>query len=317
MKKLFYSKLYWFLIKTCHYGANNKYFKPIWNRLWSYSSNNYQGTIDFRLHGENVVLNNCNMYPLFKTLYPLLNNPILEVIYQIFDQNKRPLNFIDVGAAFGDTMLLINQKCPGMIGKFYCIDGDQEFFVYQKYNLRNLKNGTLINAFLSDHKTKFEPELLRTHSGTASAQGVNKIPTKTLDEIIINEQNADTIDFIKIDVDGLDGKIIGGAVNILDKFKPIVIFEWHPKLILKTNNSLFEAYDILKKYKYQHFIIFDKIGTTATYYYNINEKELKILLEFSLKNKFDSDWHYDVIAIQNTNEKFVLNIMQLTNSRYL
>ena len=78
--------------------------------------------------------------------------------------------------------------------------------------------------------------MLRTHKGTASAQGNSKTSAVTLDSLI-SLINPDAIDLIKIDVDGFDGKVLLGAKGILRRYSPAVIFEWHPALCKQTGNN--------------------------------------------------------------------------------
>jgi predicted O-methyltransferase YrrM len=52
---------------------------------------------------------------------------------QINLKNKyydRKVVIVDVGSAIGDTNLLLIRNLPDAIQKFYCIEGNSEFFTY-------------------------------------------------------------------------------------------------------------------------------------------------------------------------------------------
>ena len=47
---------------------------------------------------------------------------------------------------------------------------------------------------------------------------------------------------------------------------------------------------------YQQFVFFDKFGNFSQIHCNINDYELDTLAELCLRNNYNDDWHYDVIA---------------------
>ena len=315
MKQRFYSLLYRALIKTVNVSNKYGFTRKLWNSVWKYSADSYVGNVSLRLHSESVLLNNGNMYPLFKKQFYTLNLPIVELVHLLFKAQGRKIDVIDVGAAFGDTMLLVNESCPGMVNKFYCIDGDPEFFELLKFNLRNFKNAILINALLSDKDSFTEKKLVRTHSGTASSQGKEATGAKTLDALIVDDLKAGNIDLLKIDVDGLDGKVIGGSSQILEKFRPVVIFEWHPILYDKTGNSFSKPFSELTRLEYNRFVFFDKFGNFSHVHYNISEDEIHFSALLCMRNKFSNDWHYDVIALHKDAKIDPVDIAEMKHAR--
>lgn len=78
---------------------------------------------------------------------------------------------------------------------------------------------------------------------------------KTLDSFV-DEQEIDSVDFIKVDTEGAEKYVFEGAVKVLEKFKPIVYtemlrkhaarFSYHPNEIIKMFKSLgYSAYIII------------------------------------------------------------------------
>ncbi len=314
MKRNFFSLLHRLLIKTSYFRFKGKILNSIWNKTWEYSINSYKGPIDFKLHGELVEFNNGFAYPLFINTYFSLNKPLVEIVSAVYRKKKQPITLIDIGAAIGDTMLLLFEKCPNMIEKFYCIDGDPEFFGYLENNLKKHKNGILIKALLSDYSTDSENQLVRTHLGTASSQGINKTNAITLDELLLTKNNVTNVDLIKIDVDGLDGKIIAGAIKLIEKYKPVIIFEWHPILYVKTGNSTSAPFLSLTEKGYTQFLFFDKLGNFNHLKFNPSVDEINMLSKLCLRNNFQEDWHFDIVALNNWDDEIVLDLMEMKYS---
>ena len=313
LKQNYYSFIHKLLIKFNRLRFQNSISKWIWNKTWEYSIRNYKGLIHFKLHGQSVLLNNGNPYPLFINTFPKYNYPLIEIVYQTFKESQKQIVYIDIGAATGDTMLLLFQKCPNMISKFYCIDGDNEFHELQKENLKKHLNGVYIKQMLSDKSNRKVNSLIRIHHGTASSQGDTMIESKTLDELFQFDYPINQLDLIKIDVDGLDGMIINGSFNLLNKFKCTLIFEWHPVLYKKTNNNVVEPFEALKSRGYNKFVFYDKYGNFSQYHTDISSEEIEALNELCLKEINDSEPHFDVIAIHNSKN---LNINELISLNY-
>jgi len=263
------------------------------------------------IHGYNALITAGFTYPVFMRRYTKFNNPLVQLVYQTFETNKRQLNIIDVGAAIGDTAFLLSANIPGSIHRMLCIDGDKEFFSYLQHNMQQFKYVTCINTFLSSDEVE-EKELVRTHSGTASAQGANLITAKPLD-LVISEDDFTNIDVLKIDVDGFDGKVMAGAKQLLRRDMPNVIFEWHPILLKQTGNSASQCFDVLEEAGYTHFLFFSKFGEFSHYSYGIDKKALAFLEQLCLDNKFKHDWHYDVIALPGETK---IDMQQLAACNY-
>mgnify|MGYP002831329156 CR=1 FL=1 len=69
----------------------------------------------------------------------------------------------------------------------------------------------------------------------------------TLDEFV-EASGINSIDFIKIDVDGNEADIISGALKIIKKYRPILLVEWAPELFINNGNLmekiLYDLFDL-------------------------------------------------------------------------
>ncbi|MGD9948924.1 MAG: FkbM family methyltransferase [Desulfobulbus sp.] len=222
-----------------------------------------------------------------------MNAPLVELTYQVWKLAGRAIRVLDVGAAIGDTILLLHANLPEALSAFVCVEGDPEFFGYLSRNLSCLANGRLLNVLLSDREGPI-PQLVRIHSGTASAQGTANSRATTLETEIVED-----IDVIKIDVDGFDGRVLMGARDLLKRCHPAVIFEWHPILCQQTGNNWTDHFDVLIGCGYTKFVWYSKFGKFSHFTFNYSFDEVAALAEYCL-GEIEADWHYDIIALHES-----------------
>lgn len=285
---------------------------PIWRKLWNVACHTFHGPVATTLHGYRVTLNFGYTYPWFARRYPRLNQPLVELVQQTFSALQRPVFLVDVGAAVGDTVLLVDSNCPGAIGRFCCVDGDREFFRYLQKNLGARSNGELVLALLSDEEGH-ERGLVRIHAGTASAQGTDLVPSRTLDSLLLEKDRK--VDVLKIDVDGFDGKVLSGARGILMQHVPNVIFEWHPILYRRTGNDYLKPFQVLVDCGYRTFVWFTKFGEFSHFTCGRDPEALEMTAQLCLREKHVDDWHYDVVALHSESVISPLNLAELSYAK--
>jgi FkbM family methyltransferase len=265
----------------------------LWDRLWQRGLRTFSGPVQTCIHGRKVIVNYGYTYPVYTRRLRDFNAPLLELAYQTWKAKGNQIRFADVGAAIGDTVLLLYANLPEAFSGFVCVDGDAEFFHYLEQNLSHLTGGQLVLSMLSAAEESV-PDLVRTHSGTASAQGNDRVNSTTLSKVL-----KEPVDLLKIDVDGFDGKVLAGAQDALTLYRPTVIFEWHPILCRKTDNSWKEAFEILQAAGYSRFIWFTKFGHFSHFLFQFDPATVDAMAEYCLAGVQD-DWHYDVIALHDS-----------------
>lgn len=182
----------------------SKVFGPVWQTVWDSSLRRYPGPVSIKLHGKKILANNGHSYPLYARRFSRWNNPLIQLVHETSSVLSRPIVFVDIGAGIGDTVLLIESNCASNVNKYVCIEGDAEFYCYLQANLDQPERYVLHKAMLSSADSTM-PALIRTHAGTASAQGSNVVPAVPFDQLIASSNIYP--DVIKIDVDGYDGKV--------------------------------------------------------------------------------------------------------------
>jgi FkbM family methyltransferase len=292
---MFRSFLYNFLIRNYDGNAFKKLHQRAWKRV---ILKNVDKPVTTKVHGYNAVVNSGFGYPLVARSHQQFNNPLIQLVHQTWRAKGKPITLIDIGAAVGDTVFLLNANLPNAFQRILCIDGDNEFFGYLQKNMQQFPFVECVHSLLSEKK-QMEKSLVRIHAGTASSQGTTEVQSVTLDELI-EQRKLESVDVLKIDTDGFDGKVLSGSINILKDHKPSIIFEWHPILINKTGNSISEAFNVLIDCGYTNFTFFTKFGGFSHFMCGLNLHELELLSQLSSNNKHISDWHYDVVATNDS-----------------
>lgn len=247
-----------------------------------------------RVHGFEVLLNPGNNYPFILHSHPLFNAPLVELVHQVHVLIGRPITVLDVGAATGDTVVLLKERCPGAVRQFLCIEGDVEFFNLLTHNVAQFKDVQAVRALLAREPQQIR-SLVKHHRGTAAALGSELVAAVRLDSLA--QVSQEKVDVVKIDVDGFDGEVLAGAAQIFETRRPAVIFEWHPVLIRRTGNDVYRPFSALMGYGYDRFLWFNNIGTFSHFSgpptVDMIDKHANYLVQVNPR----ADEHFDVIAL--------------------
>ena len=229
--------------------------------------NNYRGKYKLRVHGDRFI----EKEAASNFLSP--QNPIRALSEIDFKDSI----VIDVGANVGSISIYILEKGASKIfafepGPLYAdlkknLDlnninekiipiklglSNQKQIMYWAEDKNNRGNAHLINNLnelnLSKQNTKF-----------GDKDSLQKVEVSTLDNYFLKNDILEKLDFIKIDVEGLEWKVIQGGINLIKKFKPIVIAETH-----RSTSDMY-GYDCITPL----FQFFYELGYES---YSINEK---------------------------------------------
>jgi FkbM family methyltransferase len=76
------------------------------------------------------------------------------------------------------------------------------------------------------------------------------VPLESIDHFVA-ERQLTKVDFIKIDVEGAEYDTLRGGLEVLRRFRPVVILAIHPEPILNRGDSLEAIYSLLEQLPYQ------------------------------------------------------------------
>jgi len=267
-----------------------------------------------RLHWFDVLLNRGNTYPHITKVLPYFNAPLVELVNQAHAVLGRKISFIDVGAATGDTVLLLEQRCAGKVGSYICVEGDDEFEPLLRANMRQFDGVRIFKTLLASEQ-KAIPTLEKHHRGSASATGVGLRPAEPLDTFLA--EISDGVDVLKIDVDGYDGEILAGGKKLLNEFQPWVIFEWHPALIKRAGTNCSTPFAVLRECGYRRFLWFENSGCFSHFAGVPSAKMLEEWSRYLLKVNNRCDEHFDVVALPDSAPNVEVELASMEYARHV
>lgn len=211
------------------------------------------------MHFHKIILYFLNFFDLFqqKKIISLINNKFSE-----------PITVFDVGAHYGETILLFEKKLK--LKKIYSFEASPENFEKLKINIsKKLKTKTEIfnNALGDKISKKYINQTLETSSSTINELNQNsryykkklkilniknkksyirQIPISiiTLDEFI-EKKNIKKIDLLKIDTEGYEFKVLKGLSKHYQKIK-LIYFEHHYDDMIIKNYKFGDIHNLLK-----------------------------------------------------------------------
>ena len=158
---------------------------------------------------------------------------------------------VDVGCHKGEILNQISKYAPN--GKHYAFEPIP--YLFQNLTEQFKNTVTILPYALSNNNGKTTFQLVKNapaYSGIRKRK--YKIQNPDIEEIIVEKRTLDSfipenevIDFIKIDVEGGEFDVLKGAVNLLKRCKPIVLFECGKGASDHYNTSPNDLFDFLNK----------------------------------------------------------------------
>jgi FkbM family methyltransferase len=290
------------LVRTC-VASDAPVVGTVWRRANDLAKRQWGSeNVEIKLHGHAAQINFSNPYPFAARRYPNYNAPQVELVALQSEVLGRAVDIIDVGAAVGDTALLLLDRCATAIRQLDCVEGDARFTKTLRANLTDPR--IRIHQTMLSNTDKPIPGLIRSqHEGTASAHGDDLVEASTLD-ILFKDASPDVI---KIDTDGYDGNILAGGKDLLARAHPAVLFEWHPPLCELVGTDPMRAFEVLREVGFNRFVFFTKFGQFS----HFGADHLEKLVTLCLTSTTLSDWHYDVVAFDATSKLDEVNLADL------
>ena len=206
---------------------------------------------------------------LGRTVYFRKKTKDRETFKEIFNKNiyniKIPIIpslIIDAGSNTGFASLFFKLKYPK--SKIIILEIESDNVRMIKKNLKNFTDTDIIQKGLYNKKAffKIEDPYHATNSFVikeVSATESYDIESITIDEILLSK-NADTIDILKIDIEGAEKELFKeNYQNWLPKVK-IIMIETHDRMIPKC------SYHVMKSLNEYNFILYTTTEDTLIYY---------------------------------------------------
>jgi len=252
-------------------------------------------TILPKVYYYDILFNNKQIKKIYDFVTHQTQSELLlkEIIYNLYSNNyfDKKKSIIDIGCWIGDNSVVWS-KMIDISAKLYAIDPSPENLQFGKElsKLNKIYNIEWINAVCSEtvgEKLEFKGNLDHTsffeHKDISNSKNV--ILSNTLDNIV-NENNHYNISLIHVDVEGFEFKVLKGAKKIINKSKPLILYEQH---ISSEDINIIKNY--LEYFGYDIYMINEIIPGNALDNRNFIAFSNKNIPNYILKN---TDQHKNV-----------------------
>ena len=197
------------------------------------------------------------------------HEPETEVIFK--EVAKSCQVFFDVGANIGYFSFLVKQLSPrAQIYSFEPLPQNIDAFKINR-DINQFSLMELNEVCIADEEG--ETEFLipppaesgwgrMAHRDLFSGKKIKR-PVITLDGFC-RRRNISRVDLIKIDVEGYEFKVLKGAMEMIEKYRPKVCIELNEPCLLDTGTSGEEIFNYFKKRNYQMYALDKKRGLLKT-----------------------------------------------------
>jgi FkbM family methyltransferase len=269
----------------------------------------------------------CKLVVRNQTLYIPLSHPLafhvakyphydgmIERIADFVRKKYGKLICLDVGANIGDTIKFCN---PQLNDRFLGIESDSYYTKLYNKNVGYLENVELSNTICSSSDGYSALKTYRDYGTATLIEDMNlKSQTRTLDSILMDLNGFDKANFLKIDTDGYDFEVIRGAKNLIQKNKPLILFECDAFRNQNYIEEFQEIMNLFKTYGYHSAIVYDNNG----FFYSIIDLDFISDFKYSLFYQLTSDFFYFDILVMTEKDyeqfyqaetSFFINEMQV------
>ena len=142
------------------------------------------------------------------------------------------------------------------------------------------------NTFITDKQSTYT---ITRYDGSARLQQTqdsedtqNSIVFHTLD-FLVDKHNFKP-NFIKVDTDGFDSKVIRSAENTLKTYKSTLFFEWDLFFLQAQNENPTSIFTYLNSLGYTQLLIFDNFGNLLVILHSDDIQNLSLILDYTRKS---------------------------------
>jgi len=158
----------------------------------------------------------------------------------------------DVGANLGQYAVTLGARRRD--ARIYAFEPNPPAFerLVKHINLNGLRNVTAHSVGISDKAGASALIESVGNSGRARLIEGDGVRVTTLDHFC-EAHCLQRLDFMKVDVEGFEEKVLRGGARVLEQFRPIIMIELAPALLAQNNTTVGRVVDILGQFGYVLF----------------------------------------------------------------
>jgi FkbM family methyltransferase len=188
-----------------------------------------------------------NIYTGELTDSTIVNAKEIEIIKKLVTKDDVCL---DIGANVGFMTIQLAQLAKHV----YAFEPSPDNFKQLEENTKHLDNITISDLALSNtigddylHICPKDNGMNRMYKSKWCEGGKTlKVPVSMVDVIFLSSRVIDKINFVKIDVEGLEFQVIEGMMLIIERDHPTIMMEWHPPTLEEAGTNPEEFYHFMK-----------------------------------------------------------------------
>ena len=227
-------------------------------------------------------------------------------IAKLIEGKYSKYSIIDIGANIGDTIALLRSE--GVKQMIYCFEGEPVYFELLEKNAKIFNQVKIYKQFLGEETITAKLQISST-AGTAKLDNTSEqeIDLKKLDDIF-DLQKLENLKLLKVDTDGYDIKILKGSQKIIEKFKPVIFFEYDAVFIEEQGDDWLGIFQTFNAIGYQTIIFYDNYGNLLLST-SIDNIFLITQLHNYIKNKESKIQYYDICLFHKSDEAIAQEII--------
>ncbi len=188
-----------------------------------------------------------------------------DILPVCLDHIKEDDTVIDAGAWIGGHAMAYAKKV-GVMGKVMAFEPNPFAVDCVNRNTERFDNVKTFQVALGD---KLQTVSLSGKRGWYDSAHVSE----EVDELVVNFVMMTPLDdynlapnFIKIDVEGCELKVLKGAAKTIEKYRPVIVFEINRPALERQGNTPHEVIDWIIRKRYQSLIIEKGVNWSAEIY---------------------------------------------------
>jgi len=216
--------------------------------------------VRYQLRGSELLLPLSHDLPASLRIHPHYSSNVARIARHV--KSKYPdLTFVDVGANVGDTLAFIRNVIDIPV---LCIEGDDRFFELLRFNASQFgPRVDLEHIFVGAVAGDFKGHVV-SERGTAyweeDESSAHTTKFKRLRDLLAGHPVFSRAKMIKVDTDGLDCRILRSDLELLERLKAVLFFEYDPYLFGKFKDDGFQVFRALCSVGYDGLVVYENNG---------------------------------------------------------
>jgi FkbM family methyltransferase len=223
--------------------------------------------------------------------------------------HKGPIALIDIGANCGDTLAIAKAASPE--SEVLCVEGDGILLPSLEKNARQFTGITIKHCYLGEVSGSANVFVQNRgwNSTLVRGQADELISLERLDDVALSWTGLSRLRFIKCDAEGYDISILFGAQRILNKYKPVVLFEYNREAMRLTGEKGFRIFSYLAELGYRDVLFYDNFGRFLLAADLLQGNLLQDLHDY-VDGRGTSIYYYDIIAFPDIEKELLAELLR-------